>query len=233
MDPTETAPSDPTETAGEPREETPVDPPKPKKNPGGRPPGSKNRKSLERELAELRRRVASDPFEAPVRTAQRAAAPVQEGDAPAGGKPAETPPETPEEADEPLGEDGARALAPMYYGLVNFGSSLLIKNSPKLKEKPAEAAKLAALIALDPTGHYDAAGNLCDASVDRQMIDPALVKVLAKVKLSPEWALLLATGGVLLGKYAFATNDPEIANALQLVQAVSTPPATPATPAAA
>jgi hypothetical protein len=126
-----------------------------------------------------------------------------------------------------IGTEAARALAPGYYKLINFASSLVIKNAPAMKGNPREAARIAKAVQLDARGHYEGE-MLTNASEDRAAIDPALVPVLAKLRLTSEWALVLVTGAVVLGKYALASGDAEALEILSLVN----PTPEPAAPAA-
>jgi hypothetical protein len=137
--------------------------------------------------------------------------------------PREVAPDAVVSADEipPLGIEGARAFAPMYYGALNIATTLLIAKAPAYKNNPAEGRRVAKAVELDPRGHY-VGDVLTDASNDRHAIDPALIPVMAKLRLTPEWALLIVTAGVLFTKYAAATGDPDIEAA---VSALSTPPA--------
>jgi hypothetical protein len=120
-----------------------------------------------------------------------------------------------------LGIEGARALAPMYYGVLNVATGLLVKKAPAFKNNPAEAARVALEMQLDATGHY-VGDVLTGASADRHAIDPALIPVMAKLRLTAEWALVVATAGVLFAKYVAATGDADVAAA---VSALSSPAA--------
>lgn len=157
-----------------------------------------------------------DPFAEPAR-APEPEAPADGGEA--GGEGGEAQVDggasAPVEEAPQLGVEGARAMAPAYYGLINFGTSFLIKRAPAFAGRPQEAARVVAAMKLDGRGHYDAAGQLVNASEDREAIDPALIPVLAKLRLTPEWALLIITGGILLSRYAAATGDAEVMEALQ------------------
>lgn len=224
-----------TDETPEPSPENPAETPeKPARKRGGRPPGARNRATLERELrdarAELkkaREQVAADPFAAPVQEAAPAAAPTEapagEEPSPAtveetrGPAPSSTPVPVSDEETPPLGPDGARAMAPAYYGIINVGTRLLIKRAPAYKGKPEEARRVAEAVALDPRGFYRGE-ELVNASEDRQAIDPALIPVLAKMRLTPEWALVIITGGILLSKYALATGDSEVMEILGAMQ---------------
>lgn len=216
----------------EPSPETPPETPeKPVRKRGGRPPGARNRATLERELREARaelkkarEQVAADPFAAPVQEAAPAAAPAEaEEPSPAtaeetrGPAPSSTPVPVTDDETPPLGPDGARAMAPAYYGIINVGTRLLIKRAPAYKGKPEEARRVAEAVALDPRGFYRGE-ELVNASEDRQAIDPALIPVLAKMRLTPEWALVIITGGILLSKYALATGDTEVMEILGAMQ---------------
>lgn len=207
-----------------------------KKRAGGRPRGSKSRSTLERELRELRGQVASakqraveDPFAAPVRNSPpKSETPLAETPpAPATETPG-TAPETSEAVSETpvsgepgvLGIEGARAIAPAYYGAINAATKFILKRAPKYKANPAEAARLAKAVALDARGQY-VKGELVDASDDRRAIDPPLIIVLAKQKLTPEWALVITTAFILAGKFAVATGDPELLEILSATRAAA------------
>ncbi len=169
------------------------------------------RRRLEKELRDLRARVeGGDPFAEDA----RGAVPASEGAA--GDAPPPGDGTVPEGASEtpPLGIEGARAMAPAYYGLINFASGFAIRRAPVFKGNPAEAKRVAARVRLDASGHYDAAGVLHTDSPDRMAIDPSLIPVLAKVRLTPEVVLVIVTMGVVLAKFAEATGDAEVVEML-------------------
>lgn len=186
-----------------------------------KPRGGKNRlRTLERENKRLRRLAgAGDPFAEPVRGA--AARPA---DGPAAEAPA-APEAPPEDSVPPLGLEGAKAMAPAYYGLVNFATSFAIKRAPHYAGRAEEAKRVAKAVALDGSGHYDAAGALVSESADRHAIDPVLIQVLAKVQLTPEWALVIVTAGIVLSKYAMASGDPEVIEVLGAMGGAAAPQA--------
>jgi hypothetical protein len=186
-----------------PTELEPTDAPPPKKRGPGRPRGSKNKsRALERENARLRKQLEAakaDPFAEQVREVR----PAVDPDPASGDEPAGDPLVGEVVADEagipPLGEEVARAMAPAYYHAINALARVALRNAPGLDDR--EKARLAREVQLDPA----------EGSQDRQIIDPPLIQVMAKVRLTPELALLLATGTVLLGKLAVASGDAELA----------------------
>lgn len=204
------------DTATPPQETPPANVPPLAQEPAaarGRPKGSKSRKTLERELQKAKAKLKALEDVNPFAAEPKDQANTATGEAPAGEAAPNAPPGDAEAAPE-LGTEVATALAPAYYGLVNTATRILVKNSPAHKNKPEEARRLASAIALDGT----------KGSADREAIDPPLILVLAKLRLTPELALLLATFGMVSLKYAMATGDEDVRDLVGSVISVQAKP---------